>query len=161
MKTKLIPAGKLKNLNDCKVGASVLIANGEVGTITDVTDVKTFNDGEIGQARLWINLPMRGSMMHVHRRDGRSHNDAEHDIVKVCLPENSKVKTIKIWSDQPLTTDLIEKGNELAVLAKCIIDTEKNGKNWTGMKKPLQHMEYGYIVKLGKSGLLSVKIWRV
>ena len=158
--SKLINAGKLKNLNDCKVGTSVLIANGEVGTITDVTDVVTFNEGDIAEARLWIDLPMRGSLMHKHRRDGRSHNDAEHDIARVSKPEDSKVKAIKVWSNQPLTKELIDKGNELAIVAKIAIDTEKHGKNWAGMKKPLQYKGFGYIVRLGKSGILSVKIWK-
>ena len=159
-KEKLIKAGKLKNLNDCKIGSSVLIADGSVGIITDVTDVCTFNDGDIGEARLWIELPMKGSMMHKHRSDGRSHYDAEHDIVSVIKPEDSKVTAIKVWSNQPLTKELLTKGNELALIAKVTIDTEKNGKGWLGMKKPTTQKGFGYIVKLGKSGVLSVKIWK-
>ena len=43
MKEKLLPAGKLKNLNDLVIGTSVLIANGSVGYVRNVTDVINFN----------------------------------------------------------------------------------------------------------------------
>ena len=166
MKEKLLPAGKLKNLNDLVIGTSVLIAYGTVGYVTNVTDVVKFNfdhetmTGDIAEARLWINLAQAGSMMHTHRRDGRSHHDAEHDIVSICRSEDTKVKSIKVWSNQPLDVDLLNSGNELGLVCKLYIDTNKKGKDWKGHTKPAELNGVKGICKLGKSGLLSVKVWR-
>ena len=162
----MLPAGKLKNLNDLVIGTSVLIANGSVGYVRNVTDVINFNfdhekmTGDIAEARLWINLPQSGSMMHTHRRDGRSHHDAEHDIVSICRPEDSKVKSIKVWSNQALDIELLNTGNELGLICKLYIDTNKKGKDWKGNTKPTELNGIKGICKLGKSGQLSVKVWR-
>ena len=160
MNKKLLPAGKLKNLNDLVIGTSVLLANGNVGHVTSITDVMTFNQGDIAEARLWIDLPQAGSMMHTHRRDGRSHHDAYGDIVSICRPEDTKVKSIKVWSNQPLDVELLKVGNELGLTCKLFIDTNKKGKYWTGNTKPTELNGVKGLCKLGKSGLLSVKVWR-
>ena len=160
MTKKLTPAGKLKNLNDLVVGTSVLLSNGNVGHVTSVTDVVTFNHGDIAEARLWIDLPQAGSMMHTHRRDGRSHHDAYGDIVSICRPEDTRVKAIKVWSNQTLDVELLKAGNDLGLVCKMYIDTNKNGKAWTGNTKPTELNGIKGICKLGKSGVLSVKVWR-
>ena len=160
MTKKLIPAGKLKNLNDLVVGTSVLLSNGNVGHVTSITDVVTFNHGDIAEARLWIDLPQAGSMMHTHRRDGRSHHDAYGDIVSICRPEDTKVKAIKVWSNQPLDVELLKAGNELGLTCKLFIDTNKKGNNWKGNTKPTELNGIKGICKFGKSGMLSVKVWR-
>lgn len=160
MTKKLLPAGKLKNLNDLVIGTSVLVANGNLGYVRDVTDIITFNGGDISAARLWIDLPQAGSMMHTHRRDGRSHHDAYGDIVSICRPEDTKVKSIKVWGNQPLDVDLLKAGNELGLVCKLIIDTNKNGKDWKGNSTPTELNGVKGLCKFGKSGLLSVKVWR-
>lgn len=163
---KLLNAGKLKNLNDLVVGASVLIANGNVGFVTSITDVVHINFdhekgiGDIGEARLWIDIPQGGFMSMKHRRDGRSHHDAEYDIVSVCRPENTKVKGIKVWSHQTLTPELIKAGNDFGLVCRLYIDTERNGRSWVGNKKPAVLGEVRGTCKLGKSGVVSVKVWK-
>lgn len=158
---KLLPAGKLKNLNDFTVGASVLTASGLVGYIYR-TDKKTTWAGvnDVCGIQADVKYPMHGTSYHSYRHDGRSVHDAEHDIVKVCLPENSKVKAIKVWSSQPLDPELIETGNSLGLICKLYIDTEKKGKDWKGNTKPSELNGFAGTCKLGKSGILSVKIWR-
>jgi len=155
---KLLPAGKLKNLNDCVVGAAVKIADGSVGMIYSVTDICHFNfdhkemKGDIHSARLWIDLPLGGSMMHEHRVDGRSKHDAEHDIVSVCRPEHSKVLGYKVWGDLS-DRKAIEKANKISMLIKLRSDT--------GCKTPRKTNVidgFKFTHSLGKSGIVSVKI---
>lgn len=162
MKTKLIPAGKLKNLNDFVVGASVLTSGNLVGYIYKTSKTVTRGlGGEVCEIQADIKYPMHGSSYHTYRHDGRSQYDAKSDIVNVCNPINSKVKAIKVWSNQNLDPELIEKGNEIGLVYKLYIDTEKKGKNWTGNKTPRDLDGIGYKCQLGKSGILSVKVWRV
>lgn len=159
---KLLPAGKLKNLNDLVVGASVLTASGLVGYIyrTD-KEVTSGPKGNICQIQADIKYPTHGTSYHSYRHDGRSVHDAEHDIVKVCLPQDSKVKAIKVWSDQSLDPELIEVGNSLGLICKLYIDTEKKGKVWKGNTKPSELKGFAGTCKLGKSGIISVKVWRI
>jgi len=160
---KLLPAGKLKNLNDLVVGASVLKADGMVGFIyrTDKKVTRGGIGGDICEIQADVKYPLSGTSYHTYRHDGRSIHDAGSDIVKVCRPELSKVKAIKVWSNQPLDPDLIEAGNRLGLVCKLYIDTEKKGKNWTGNTKPSEINGFAGTCKLGKSGILSVKVWRV
>lgn len=159
---KLLAAGKLKNLNDLVVGASVLKADGLVGFIcrTDKS-VMGHPGGDIVQIQADIKYPLSGTSYHTYRHDGRSIHDAGSDIVKVCRPENTKVKAIKVWSNQPLEPELLEAGNNLGLVCKLYIDTEKKGKNWNGNEKPSELNGFAGTCKLGKSGILSVKVWRV
>lgn len=158
---KLLPAGKLKNLNDFVVGASVLTASGLVGYISRVDKKCTIGGtDDICSIQADVRYPLHGSSFHSYRHDGRSTYDAEHDIVRVCNPENSKVKAIKVWSDQPLTPELLEAGNSLGLIFKLYIDTEKKGKGFTATKKPSEYKGFAGTCRLGKSGIVSVKIWR-
>lgn len=160
MSKKLLPAGKLKNLNDLVVGASVLGADGQVGYVIK-TDKPMTNGicGDVVRIQADIKYPRCKTTYHTYRYDGRSEYFAEDDIVRVCRPENSKVKGIKVWSDRPLTPALIEAGNSLGMLCKLYIDTEKNGKHWNGTVKPAELNGIYGTCKLGKSGILSVKVW--
>lgn len=159
---KLLPAGKLKNLNDLVVGASVLTANGLVGYVSSIDKKLTWaGSDDICGIQADVKYPKHGTSYHSYRHDGRSTHDAEHDIVRVCLPENSKVKAIKVWSNQCLDPELLDAGNSLGLICKLYIDTEKKGKKWTGNTKPTEINGIAGTCKLGKSGILSVKIWRV
>lgn len=158
---KLLPAGKLKNLNDFVVGASVLTASGLVGYISRTNKKCTMaGTDEVCKIQADIKYPSHGTSYHSYRHDGRSTYDAEHDIVRVCRPEDSKVKAIKVWSKETLDFEMLEAANNLAMICKLYIDTDKAGKNWKGNTKPSIHKGFAGVCKLGKSGILSVKIWR-
>lgn len=160
MSKKLLPAGKLKNLNDLVVGASVLSADGLVGYVVSTSKPCTDGiGGDIVEIQADVKFPKSKFSFLTYRYDGRSTHNAKDDIVRVCRPENSKVKGIKVWSDQPLTPVLIEAGNSLGMLCKLYIDTEKNGKHWNGTVKPAELNGIYGTCKLGKSGILSVKVW--
>jgi len=160
MSKKLLPAGKLKNLNDLVVGASVLSSDGLVGYVTSTSKPCTDGiGGDIVEIQADVKFPQARMSFLTYRHDGRSTHSAEDDIVRVCRPENSKVKGIKVWSDQPLTPTLIEAGNSLGMTCKLYIDTEKNGKLWSGTTKPAERNGIYGTCKLGKSGILSVKVW--
>lgn len=158
---KLLNAGKLNDLNDFIIGSSVLSADGLVGFICGTgKPVINHPSGDICQIQADIRYPLAGNTYHTYRHDGRSNHNAHKDIVRVCRADKSKVKSIKVWSDQPLDPELIDVGNELGLICKLYIDTEKNGKSWTGNKKPSELNGFLGICRLGRSGILSVKVWR-
>jgi hypothetical protein len=154
---KLKPAGKLKNLNDFVVGAAVLISDGKVGYITDVSEIVTSGIcGDVVECKADINYPNCGNSYHKYRRDGRSHYDAEHDIVSICRPEYSKIKSIRVWSDGPITKFMMDFGYDVADQYKLRIDTgEKRFKT-----RVIESEGYSAQARFTKTGVISVKVWK-
>lgn len=154
-------AGKLENLTYLTEGCSVLHVNGKVGYVDQVMEsVAGTIRGEICQARLAIIYPCGGgTSYHSYRHDGRSREESDYDIVRYIEPWESKVKSISVWSDETLCFESIATGNEIALLAKLYIDTEKDKR--IKQVKPGEMNNFNFTWQLTKKGDLRVKIWKV
>lgn len=151
-------AGKLENLTYLTKGSSVIHVNGKVGYVQSVHDKSTGLNGEVGQARLSIHYPCDGgTSFHTYRHDGRSREEAGYDIVRFIEPWQSKVKSVSVWSDQLLCFDSISTGNEIGMLAKLYIDTEKDKR--TKQAKPGSRNGFKFTWQLTKKGEVRVKVW--
>lgn len=151
-------AGKLKNLNDLVVGAAVLNADSSYGYVTNISDTVTSfippHDGDIVQCRATIVLPQKGSTYHSYRHDGRSREDANNDIVRIVTPDNFKVKSVKVWSNRPISQNELSKANKAAEMAKVAAELgskKLNGNIWT-----IEDIEVK--VTLTKTFTLSIKV---
>lgn len=164
---KKLTSGKLKNLNDLVIGASVLKVNGNVGFVRDISDEKFMNfnhetcKGDIASVRATIDYPCGGGQSYyTYRVDGRTTCSPDADIVCVVRPEDSRVKSIKVYSDQVLTMEMIKFGNKIAELFKLYVDTGIKGSEWIKTSKPIDKDGFMANCKLTKSGLVSVKVWK-
>lgn len=153
-------AGKLENLNHLTEGCSVLHVNGKVGYVDSVMESATGMDGSVGRARLSIIYPCGGGgSYHTYRHDGRSREEAGYDIVRFIEPWESKVKSIRVWSNESLCHKSIKVGNEIGMLAKLYIDTQKDKR--TKSTKPQERNGFNFTWQLTKKGEISVKVWKV
>lgn len=158
MANKLLEAGGLENLDYLQEGCSVLHANGMVGYVDSVMESSTAIDGSVGRARLSITYPCGGGQSyHSYRHDGRSREEAGYDIVRYIESWQSKVKSIKVWSSESLCHKAIKVGNEIGILAKLYIDTEKDKR--TKQVKPGERNGFKFTWQFTKKGEISVKVW--
>lgn len=151
-------AGKLDNLTYLVKGSSVIHVNGKVGYVQSVMEKSTGMDDEICRARLAIHYPCGGgTSYHSYRKDGRSREEAEYDIVRYIEPWESKVKSISVWSSETLCFEAIAVGNEVGILAKLYIDTKKDER--TKQVKPGSKDGFKFTWQLTKKGEIRVKVW--
>lgn len=153
-------AGKLEGLTHLIKGCSVLHVNGKVGYVDQVMENVSGINGEIFRSRLAIIYPCGGgTSYHSYRHDGRSREESGYDIVRYIESWESKVKSISVWSDETLCFESIAAGNEIGLLAKLYIDTEKDKR--IKQVKPGERKDFNFTWKLTKKGDLRVKIWKV
>lgn len=82
-------AAKPVHINDIAVGDSVVFRNGKKGKVSKITDKvidginHNSSDNVTGKARIIVDFPNGGTVLHHYRSDGMSHHSPSCDIIKI------------------------------------------------------------------------------